>query len=1045
MIQWARRLFGLGGTPAPVRSAPAHGIKARFDNAQSTDENTRSWWMSDYFSAKAANNFQVRRQLRLRSRYEVSNNPYLHGICVSNADDLIGAGGPTLKVTTDNEAYNRQVERAWKEWADEVGLAEKLRTLKLARTVDGEGFLILKTVEDLECSVKLYPVDVEADQVTTTLPRNMGELWVDGLVLHPVTGRPTAYSVLRHHPGDWYFPDLNPLKTDVIKARHVIHWFPKFRPGQVRGVPVFTPSLDLFNELRSFRKAVLKKVQVAANLTAVLETQAPADVSGIPQGTIDANTAGEPFDPVAVDNGTMLTLPWGTKLNQFTAPLDATTYEMFQERCLGEACRPLGYPLNLALGTSMKFNFSSAKLDHINYREGLKVERRDCETVCVNRLFAAFFDEAVMVPGLLPKGATLAQTPHEWHWPGFPTLDAQADTTADIAMINAGTLTWREFWATRGYDWRQVMKQQGEEQKEIEDLGLNFGEPPLRRDNLDEPNSDEGPGKPGGGKPQKKTGGVDAAYNPDQPRDESGKFGEGGGAETEKGKQVEKERDEEDDRIEKERDKEEDDLDEKHTKENRQVEREREKEDTKTERQREKADSAFEDKLDRMIDKSLEKLEEKQDSTPEAAAVNEAIDKAETKEERAAAWEKADELTSRQTAERDAKEKELRENAEAIIEQQDAKNKATRDKEDAERTAKREAEDEERLTQQTKERDAMWERQAAQDDARDVKRMAEDERRAKASKKAALRAGFNESDHPRDEAGRFGEGGPGGHAGGGVGEGKSDDDDDDELAEQHEGEKQETSNAREQEDKATETEREKEDAQIAETREQEDADLTSERETRDDEIKERRDEEDGEITSERDLSGQHSKEDKAIEKDRAKEDKKTEKARDREEEKAHDEFIKDDHKTSDALIDESNEKGWSDEEHERKEEEREAKCKADYEARLAELSERWAKEDAETEAKREKEDKEGADRQNAEHDAREAKVKELKEARAKEDAALAEARELEDQDIADRREQEDAESTEAREKADAQREAERDKEDAALEKKHAKEREVASE
>jgi hypothetical protein len=48
------------------------------------------------------------------------------------------------------------------------------------------------------------------------------------------------------------------------------------------------------------------------------------------------------------------------KLSQFTAAEPATTYEMFQEKCLGEACRPLSYPLNLALGTSQKFNFQLA-------------------------------------------------------------------------------------------------------------------------------------------------------------------------------------------------------------------------------------------------------------------------------------------------------------------------------------------------------------------------------------------------------------------------------------------------------------------------------------------------------------------------------------------------------------------------------------------------------------------------------------------------------------------------------------------------------------
>src|SRR5215471_4110088 len=106
MWPWLKRLFGFGTPPGHIRSTIRQPIRARFDNAQATDDNTRAWWMADYLSAKSANSFQVRRQLRLRSRYEISNNPYLHGICVGNADDLVGKG-PTLQVTSSNPTYNK--------------------------------------------------------------------------------------------------------------------------------------------------------------------------------------------------------------------------------------------------------------------------------------------------------------------------------------------------------------------------------------------------------------------------------------------------------------------------------------------------------------------------------------------------------------------------------------------------------------------------------------------------------------------------------------------------------------------------------------------------------------------------------------------------------------------------------------------------------------------------------------------------------------------------------------------------------------------------
>jgi capsid protein len=498
-------------------------IRARYDNSQTTDENFRSWSNADYFSAKSANSFQVRRELRRRSRYEVANNPYLFGICNSNADDLIDTG-PTLQVTSPDASYNRAIETAWREWASEVDLVEKLRTLKLAKSVDGEGFLVLKTAPNLENPVKLYPCDLEADQVTTPAPANLADLWVDGLTLDKVTGRPTAYHVLRHHPGDMFFPDFNPLRVDVIPSRHVIHWFGKFRPGQVRGVPVFTSALDLFSELRAFRKAVLQKAQLAANLTAVLETEGPPDP--------DDEDTPEPFDHVPIDKGTMTTLPAGNTLKPFESAEPATTYEMFQEKCLGEACRPMSYPLNRALGTSQKFNFSSAKLDHIDYRNSLRVERGDADKVAMERIFRAWFEEGRLIPGYLPPGATLSRTPREWHWPGFATLDATADTQADISQINAGTLTWREFWASRGYDWREVMKQQQAEKKEIDRLGLTFGEPGPKPGPDDSPPAKPKPSADGD------DGGIAAevkkclrvlGYDPDQPRADDGKWGDGGG------------------------------------------------------------------------------------------------------------------------------------------------------------------------------------------------------------------------------------------------------------------------------------------------------------------------------------------------------------------------------------------------------------------------------------------------------------------------------------------------------------------------------------
>lgn len=475
MFQWATRLFG---TNKPATAAPSgalgspgmNSFQGQYDNAQTSPENARNWWATDYLSAKAANSYAVRRVLRMRSRYEVANNPYLFGITNNNADDLI-SHGPTLQILTENAKWNRDVEAKFSAWAQEVELVEKLRTAKLAKTVDGEGFLVFRTVEDLEDAVKLYPVDLEADQVTTPAPNTVQEMFVDGMTLHPITQRPVSYSVLNTHPGDNWFPELNPLAVMKVPAAYVVHWFPKFRPGQCRGIPVLTPSLDVAAELRAFRKAVVANVQISADYAAVFETE-----FGVANTGTDASERGyAPFQRVALNRGQGAFLPPGTKMTQLKPEHPTTTYGDFSEKCLAEKIRPMSYPLNLALGSSQKFNFSSAKLDHVNYRETLTVERKECERVVLRKVFAAWYHEAVLCGHVKPYNG-VALPPHAWHWPAYSSLDPLVDAQANALLIANGQLTLSDFWAQKGKDWRDVLQQLHIEAEELVRLDLTFGD-----------------------------------------------------------------------------------------------------------------------------------------------------------------------------------------------------------------------------------------------------------------------------------------------------------------------------------------------------------------------------------------------------------------------------------------------------------------------------------------------------------------------------------------------------------------------------------------
>ena len=109
-------------------------VRARYDAAQSTNDNYRHWANADGLSANASNSPEVRRTLRNRSRYEVANNSYARGIVLTLANDAIGTG-PRLQLLTPNAEANRRIEREFSLWSRAVKREFK-KLAELRRKID---------------------------------------------------------------------------------------------------------------------------------------------------------------------------------------------------------------------------------------------------------------------------------------------------------------------------------------------------------------------------------------------------------------------------------------------------------------------------------------------------------------------------------------------------------------------------------------------------------------------------------------------------------------------------------------------------------------------------------------------------------------------------------------------------------------------------------------------------------------------------------------------------------------------------------------------
>ena len=452
-----------------------HIIRAKFDSARTTPDNRRHWANADGLSADAAATSDVRRILRNRARYEVANNSYARGIVLTLANDVVGTG-PRLQLLTEDAEANRTLEQEFDRWSKTVGLAEKLRTMRVARAQDGEAFALLTSNSQLAVPVKMDLRLVEADQVTTPNLVFDKPNAVDGIVFDE-SGNPVEYHVLKAHPGSKQ-AGLG-MQYDRVSAESMVHWFRADRPGQSRGLPDILPALPLFAMLRQYSLAVLDSARAAANVAIVMKTNAPA-------GGEAAEV--EPMATMEWERNMAIFGPEGWEPSQIRAEQPTTTFAEFHNHILNEIARCLNMPFNVAAGNSSGYNYASGRLDHQTYFKSIRVEQSHLEAVILDRVLDAWMGEAVRAFDLLPL-RLVTHWPHQWFWDGHEHVDPAKEAKAQAMRLAGNTTTLAIEYAKLGLDWEEQLRQRAKEKELMRELGLTETEalPAAEKDDEDEP------------------------------------------------------------------------------------------------------------------------------------------------------------------------------------------------------------------------------------------------------------------------------------------------------------------------------------------------------------------------------------------------------------------------------------------------------------------------------------------------------------------------------------------------------------------------------
>ena len=418
-------------------------VNAKFDLAQTTADNKKHWANADTLSARAAISPGVRRTVRIRSRYEAENNSWYAGILRTAVNHIVG-NGPRLQMLTNNPEANARVEKAFRQWAAKIDLADTLRTAAEAYWRDGEVFMMRADRPQLYPNPTLDLRMFEADQVATPWDASVynDPFQDDGIRFDRSTNELQIY-VYNNHPGANVYKTT--LEGNWYSSREVLHLFRADRPGQTRGIPRATPALQTLPIMRRQELATLYSAETAANFAMYLKSNSPA---------LDPASSPADFAEIELTRNMLTTLPAGWEIGQVEPKQPGPLYEMFQRQALQSFSRCTNMPYTLAAGTGKDANFSSFKGDMKNVWEPeVQCEQSRIEWSFVEPIFGWFLESAIYVPGLLDGLPSIAAIDHRWHWPPLPELDAVDSANAAAIRLKSGLSTPTSEHARRGQDW----------------------------------------------------------------------------------------------------------------------------------------------------------------------------------------------------------------------------------------------------------------------------------------------------------------------------------------------------------------------------------------------------------------------------------------------------------------------------------------------------------------------------------------------------------------------------------------------------------------
>lgn len=329
----------------------------RWESAETTRLNKAHW--QGAFGRTVNEDLQERLEtLRIRSEYEVANDPILEGVLSTFADDVVGPEGPRVQVQSDNEQYNKAVEEAIQEYHErpdptrEMSMADVLRVDVRSLGTAGE-FIHQFTNTRRESGFDFAIRSIHARRLETPIDKAGDPYFFMGLQFNadPLNPRITHYHFRDEPPGLLARSTMN---WRAIEAQNIQHRFIAHEPDQLRGFPWISVALNDMADRRDANKFVMEAYKNAAAqgvywFTNNIEAQLR---------DFEVHNGSRPLEPGMEQYG-----PPGYEPRMLNPTQPTAVWKEYEHEKLRGYGRPFGMPLMMVLLSSEGNSFSGANHD----------------------------------------------------------------------------------------------------------------------------------------------------------------------------------------------------------------------------------------------------------------------------------------------------------------------------------------------------------------------------------------------------------------------------------------------------------------------------------------------------------------------------------------------------------------------------------------------------------------------------------------------------------------------------------------------------------